>query len=276
MIKLIASDLDGTLLQNGAESLNPEMFDIILKLKAKGILFVAASGRQYPSMKRLFLPVWRDIVFIGENGALVLYRDEVLVKKPVPREMGQHIIRDIQALGHEAVVSCKDYSYIAAGNPAFRDYLTQSLGNSMAVADDLLSLDGEYLKISAYVSQKNALKVASEYQARWGKKLHVAVAGKTWVDHGVACKGDALEALKARLGLERGEMMAFGDNFNDESMLRAVEHSYAMANAHESIKNISAHVCTRVEDTLQSLLLSQEENMHDMAWTGRLTSIISS
>ena len=47
MIKLIASDLDGTLLQNGAQELTPRAIDLVRKLTEKGIYFVAASGRQY-------------------------------------------------------------------------------------------------------------------------------------------------------------------------------------------------------------------------------------
>lgn len=45
MIKLIASDLDGTLLQNGAQKLTPRAIDLVRKLTEKGIYFVAASGR---------------------------------------------------------------------------------------------------------------------------------------------------------------------------------------------------------------------------------------
>ena len=57
MIKLIASDLDGTLLQNGAQELNPEIYDLILALKERGIHFAAASGRQYASERNLFKPI---------------------------------------------------------------------------------------------------------------------------------------------------------------------------------------------------------------------------
>ena len=46
MIKLIASDLDGTLLKEGTMDINPEIYDIIRKLKAKGIVFAAVSGRE--------------------------------------------------------------------------------------------------------------------------------------------------------------------------------------------------------------------------------------
>ena len=50
MIKLIASDLDGTLLLNKAQSLPEEIFPLIRQLKELGIMFVAASGRQYPAV----------------------------------------------------------------------------------------------------------------------------------------------------------------------------------------------------------------------------------
>ena len=86
MIKLIASDLDGTLLQNNAQELNPEMFDIIWKLKEKGIHFIAASGRQYASMRRLFEPVKDEISYITENGSLCIHKGETLKRDVMERE----------------------------------------------------------------------------------------------------------------------------------------------------------------------------------------------
>ena len=57
MIKLIASDLDGTLLQNGAQALTPRAIDLISRLCDAGIHFVSASGRQYDNQKRVFAPL---------------------------------------------------------------------------------------------------------------------------------------------------------------------------------------------------------------------------
>ena len=57
MIRLIASDIDGTLLQNNARTLSEELFDLIRKLHRSGILFVPASGRQYLNLRSLFAPV---------------------------------------------------------------------------------------------------------------------------------------------------------------------------------------------------------------------------
>lgn len=57
MIKLIASDLDGTLLQNGAQTVSEQAIQLIEKLLDNGIHFTAASGRQYNNLRRLFAPL---------------------------------------------------------------------------------------------------------------------------------------------------------------------------------------------------------------------------
>ena len=85
MVKLIASDLDGTLLQNGAHDVNPIVFDQIRTLKEHGIMFAAASGRQYLNLRRLFTPVQDDIAYIAENGSLCIYNEETISKGIIER-----------------------------------------------------------------------------------------------------------------------------------------------------------------------------------------------
>lgn len=67
MIKLVASDIDGTLVPEGTTSINPEFYEIIRKLKEKGILFVGASGRQYSSMRALLDPVLMILFLFPET-----------------------------------------------------------------------------------------------------------------------------------------------------------------------------------------------------------------
>ena len=54
MLKVIASDIDGTLLQNGKRELSFQIIEQIKQLKKMGILFAAASGRQYATLRNLF------------------------------------------------------------------------------------------------------------------------------------------------------------------------------------------------------------------------------
>ena len=80
MIKLVASDLDGTLLLHKAQSLPEEIFSLIRQLEELGIMFVAASGRQYPNMTKLFAPVASEISYISENGALAVDHGEYCIR----------------------------------------------------------------------------------------------------------------------------------------------------------------------------------------------------
>ena len=57
MIRLIATDIDGTLVEDGTTVINTEIYDIILKLREKGIQFAVASGRNWNSIENLFKPV---------------------------------------------------------------------------------------------------------------------------------------------------------------------------------------------------------------------------
>ena len=67
MIKLIATDIDGTLVADGTLDLNPEYYDVIKELKRRGTIVLAATGRHTPSIDKLFTPLISDISFISEN-----------------------------------------------------------------------------------------------------------------------------------------------------------------------------------------------------------------
>ena len=77
MIKLVVTDIDGTLLPEGTDHLNPELFEVIRALKKNGIQFAVGSGRQYMSMRYLFQPVLDDVIFIAENGSNVMYQGKI-------------------------------------------------------------------------------------------------------------------------------------------------------------------------------------------------------
>ncbi len=123
MLKLIASDLDGTLLQ-GTREISREAVAMIKKLSEMGILFAAASGRQYPNLRRLFEPVKDDIAYICENGALVVYQGRVLHKDVFDRTLGDEILESIlEKESAEALVSGESTCYIQPKKPSFMTIL---------------------------------------------------------------------------------------------------------------------------------------------------------
>lgn len=81
MIKLIASDMDGTVLRNGAQELPEGFTDLILRLKDCGVHFVAASGRQYQNLRRLFGPIQNEFLHCRKRFSLYSRRKNFLSRR---------------------------------------------------------------------------------------------------------------------------------------------------------------------------------------------------
>lgn len=256
MIKLIASDLDGTLLQNDSQSLNPEVIETIKKLIESGIIFVAASGRQYRNLQRLFEPIKDDIAYIAENGALVIYKGVVISKVTMDREIGEEILVDIRNRdGCEMLLSGVNTSYIEPKTKKYVNHMKYIVKNNVTEVKDILEVTEDYLKIS--VCEEKGIEYSEEYfRQKWGDKVTVVTSGNKWLDMigPDVNKGNAMKILLERLGIKREEVMAFGDNYNDVEMLELAGYSYAMENGEEKVKQISKYVTSSVENTLKQLI----------------------
>ena len=130
MIRLVASDIDGTLLQGGARALSDELFGLIRVLKKRGILFCAASGRQYRSMRALFAQAEDDIAYLCENGAIVYRGGSVVSKLAMERADALALIGQIQAQEQcEVLISGADTSYLLPKHPDYVDHIRYFVGN---------------------------------------------------------------------------------------------------------------------------------------------------
>ena len=128
-ITTIVSDFDGTILKKGAMEAPKEFFEVINQAMEQGYLFVAASGRQYYNMFNLLQGLNMDIVYICENGCLVMYRGEVIHKETIDSNMAKGLIEELQAQGggSELIVSGENTCYVAPHNPGFADVMEQKV-----------------------------------------------------------------------------------------------------------------------------------------------------
>lgn len=259
MIKLIASDLDGTLLQNGAQSLEPEVISFIEKLSTEyGILFVAASGRQYPNLVRLFGSASKHMAFICENGSLVFYQDKLLVSHPMERETALAISHDIlQQPGCELQISGEKTCYLLPKTEAFLDRMVNHVKNDIKVITSPEEHPEPYYKISAFESAGIVAGHGPELLARHKDKSQGTISGFAWLDFVApdVNKGRALIELIEVLGIHADECAAFGDNYNDLEMLNAVKYGYVMDNAIQEIKSQFNYHCSDVVTAIRELLL---------------------
>ncbi|MCP1103644.1 Cof subfamily protein (haloacid dehalogenase superfamily) [Aequitasia blattaphilus] len=261
MIKLIASDIDGTLLKKGETSLNPHLFEQIRILKEKGIVFVAASGRQYANIRRLFDPVADDIYFIAENGSLCRRHEKTLLKGVIERNLALEIIREVQKKENvECMVSCEDAVYIESEDPAFCHELFDILQNEVVqvhnLAEDVL---GDILKIALFVKD-DPQETLNHFQQLFSSRIAVVTSGYEWVDFIApsANKGTTLAALAESLNIDAQDCVAFGDQYNDVEMLQFVGTGYVMSNAAPGMAYYSAFVTDSVVDEIDDIISGLE------------------
>ncbi|MFA9464439.1 MAG: HAD family hydrolase [Velocimicrobium sp.] len=256
MIKLVCTDIDGTLVPDGTDKLNPELFEVIQKLKEKGIMFAAASGRQYGSMQALFAEVANDMIFIAEGGNLVMCRDEVMAISQMDKDTVQQLVEDIEKIeGCNALLCGPERGYARQNATELIRLLTEGYHYNMQIVEEFESiLDHEIIKVSLFHSGGKADELARDYLfPKWesGRGIELVCAGTHWMD----CiklgsnKGTAIEQIQSIMNIEPAETMVFGDNINDIHMLLRADYSYAVGNARDEVKEVAKYVAdTNVND----------------------------
>lgn len=240
MIKLIASDVDGTLVPDGTFNINPEIYDIIKKLKEKGIVFAAASGRQYASIKRLFAPVAEDIYYISDNGGFVIDRnDHTLAANAMDKQLVKDIVRDAMKLSCVSIMLAgRDFVYLDKSSEQLYRWIHDEYRFDIKRVEDLTLVDDDIAKVSLYHPSDAEGVVRAWFYDKWQDKAAIACAGVNWVDcnRSDINKGNALKLIMDELHATEDEVMVFGDNINDIGMLRCAKYSYAVGSARQEVK----------------------------------------
>lgn len=258
MIQYIASDLDGTLLQDGAQELNPEIFDLILRLREKGILFIAASGRQYYNIRNLFSPVKDKISYIAENGSLCIHNHEVISRGLIERNLGLRILAAAKEYSDcDCILSCESRCYTDSTNQEFIDHMNHIVKYDMEVVSDLRAINEPFLKI-AMCDFHGTDKMRKFFQSRFSSEIKAVTSGNIWVDFIApnANKGTALSNLLGHLNLAPENGIVFGDQYNDIEMLKLAGTSYAMSGAAPGVSSYADYVTDSVENVLSDLVAS--------------------
>ncbi|MBO3443018.1 HAD family hydrolase [Clostridium sp. CCUG 7971] len=239
MIKLIATDMDGTLL-NDKNEISKDFYKVFEELKKKDVIFAAASGRQYYNLLKRFEDVADDMMFIAENGTFVMYKGEELLLNALDKEVARELIKIGRTIEGAYVILCgKKSAYIESTDERFIEE-TEKYYEEYKIVDDLTKVEDDILKIAIcdfLGSETNSHNYYKDYRG----KLQVSISGAIWLDimaKGVN-KGVAINKLQELLNIAHEETMVFGDYLNDLEMMGSAYHSYAMENAHDDLKKVA-------------------------------------
>lgn len=238
-IRLIAVDLDGTLL-NDRKEIPPDFVPMVEALHPRGVRFVLASGRQYFNLAAMFPAVADKLFYFAENGGLIFDGAENISCSPIPDDALPELRRAGAEIGAPLVLSGVQSAYIGADcGPTAREN-TAMYYRKRTFADDPLAAakaaGDPIVKVAAFDAEDAAARCEPRF-ARFRPRLKVTLAGQSWVDimRADVNKGLALKFLQNRLGVAPEQCMAFGDYPNDLEMIRQAGFSYAMANSHPDL-----------------------------------------
>lgn len=248
-IKLVVTDMDGTLLNSNHE-VSSLFFELFNELKKHNIFFVAASGRPYYSIVDKLNSIKDDIIIVAENGGLVIRKDELLLSTPIKRDHLHEIESAIKSNNQIHPVFCtKSKAYFNNNSNGYIKLLLEYYP-TFTLIDSIDEIKEDIIKIALYhsIDSEKYIYPFFKYLEPYYK---VKVSGAHWLDlsDDLANKGYAIELLQKKYNISPEETLVFGDYNNDIEMLKRATYSFAMENSHPNITEI-ANYKTKSNDDL--------------------------
>lgn len=242
MIKLIVTDVDGTLLNDNHE-IHPDFWEIEEQLTNSGILFSIASGRQFYNLESKFEKIKHRTMFFAENGTYVSHKGKELYVNPIEKSAALEFIEQGRKLENTHLVLCgKESAYIETKDEGFKEEINKFY-ERLKVVEDLTKVEDTYLKVTL-CNFEGVEENTFPHFVNYTDRYKVAIAAKVFIDITAlnANKGNAIKGIQEELNISPEETLVFGDYLNDLEMMKVAKHSYAMKNAHPEIIEASNFV----------------------------------
>ena len=252
-IKIVATDMDGTLLDPRGQLDLPRLEKILDKLDHRGVRFVIATGNEVHRMRQLLGHLAERVVLVVANGARIFENNELIQAQTWDDAMVD------RALAHFKGRECQNQFVVTAMNGGFvkkgtvfteldkfmTPEMIEKLYQRMNFVNEFDSnLFGGVLKMSMVVGEERLESVLQEINDLFDGHVRAVSSGYGCIDilqDGIHKAWGLVELLK-RWNLKPEQIMAFGDSENDIEMLELAGISYAMENAEEAVKEIATKV----------------------------------
>ncbi len=243
--RLVAVDLDGTLL-NDNHVMTDRNRRALGKLSKRGVMVVLISGRMHQSILPVSNQIGLENPIISYNGGMVKHArtEKVLHHSPIPALIATELVEYCDRRGLHFNFCLNDRLYIRIRNQWSQLY-EERTGVMATVLDDLHQLDGETpTKMQVIDSPERINRLLIEFKEHFGKRLYVTRTQIEYIEfmNPHVSKGQALETLAAQLDIPMNLVVAFGDGYNDESMMKVAGFRIAMGNSVDEIKACADYI----------------------------------
>src|SRR5215216_3142008 len=261
-ISLLALDLDGTLLDSRGH-ISERNRIAIDSAREQGVHVALVTGRRFRDSRPIALELGLDVPLISHNGALTKHAAtlQTVAVLPLPVDAARKALQIGRRAGADALLSDDHeglgvlvYDHIRGGNTAAHRYISwarrihgeEEDGNAVqqvASIEDYLDHDPIHLSFSGGCEEMDQLEERLKELGATVKVLGTKYFEQDFtlldIVNPAASKGAGVAAAAAELGVDREDIMAIGDNFNDLEMLLFAGTGVVMANAPLSLREIA-------------------------------------
>lgn len=248
-IKMIASDMDGTFLDDKGTYDRQRFESILDRLDERGIRFVVATGNNMDRINIMFRGLLDRLDFVMENGAHLLIKGETIDRFVLDQADVTQFLEYFKAqlAAYRVILTGTKHSYMLETaeweitNHMISEEEAQAFVDAIVRVEsfDDIPEDETIVKMSMMTGDAvEADAVMADFNAHFTGNLRAVTSGFGTIDiiqTGVH-KAAGLQVLMEHYGVFADELMAFGDSGNDVEMLHLANYSYAVANAPQIIK----------------------------------------
>lgn len=233
---LVATDLDGTLLDYRTRALPAGFEETLGRIFAAGTAFAVASGRPLPAVRLLFPRHANRIWVVSDNGAALWHGPELVAERPIPTALWEEAYaaaRELPDVG--AVLVGTGGAWAAPMDPTAQAFLAPFYA-PLSILEDPVPVARRapsIRKLLVYRRGGDSPEMLA-FRDRFSPALSIVSAEPGFLDcmaPGVE-KGGMVRELQRRLGVDPERCVCFGDWENDVGLLRSCGRSYAMRGAH--------------------------------------------
>lgn len=245
--RVVAFDMDGTLLNNQRIIL-PDTIEIINKIRSQGIKIVLVTGRHHSVVYPYYHQLALDTPVICCNGSYLydFEKQKSLASHPLNKEQARQLLKMVNQFGiHTLIYTDKFMTYEVLDDhlrgalewigtlPSFLRPTIKHVDNfstEIDKADFIYKFATSADDISALKAFSKAVLAEGDFECEWSwhNRADVALKGNS--------KGKALATWAEKEKIAMESIVAFGDNYNDMSMLTTCGLGIAMGNADLAVK----------------------------------------
>ncbi len=256
MIKMIVTDLDGTLFKSDHLTISERNIRALKLAGEKGIKIVISSGRAYCLLGDVLTLTKADYVMTSNGAASFDSDGKLLSSDAMDYESWSRLYEVLLKNDIGTEVYCEGNIYIREEelknyhNPFLGKEALEVLKESLIPCDNVLeSLKGKKAEKlhSIYITAENFAYYKTVFE-KAGVEVTSSISGNMEINKKGTNKGKGLERLCSALKISLNEVMAFGDEENDIEMLKIVGFSYAVKNASDAVKAAAKYVTESNDD----------------------------